>query len=420
MKMKKLFALILALAMVLSLAACGSSSSETSDTTEDTSTADTDEEEAASKDVEEEAGAEEEEEAEAEIADSSDLDYSDLNVGVFWYAFSDTFLSTVRSALDETLDAAGITYTDYDGNGNQTTQNESITTALASGCNLLLVNLVESGSEDAAQKIIEEATGYGVDVYFFNRTTEADGNEGALLNAYDNVAFLGTDAPEAGHMQGQMIGEYLVENFDAIDLNGDGVISYAMFKGQEGNAEAIYRTQYTVEDANAILTEAGYAELVYFDANNSDQYQVDANGAWSASAATEYMQTNLSQYSEANGNMIELVICNNDDMAAGAIQALQAAGYNNGEGTTTIPVFGVDATDTAKELIANGYMVGTVAQSNTGYAYGLKFLIDQAVSGATPVDAAAALAADVSDYTFTLADGIDSKVYMAYSAYTGE
>ncbi|MCD8052111.1 MAG: galactose ABC transporter substrate-binding protein [Clostridiales bacterium] len=408
MKLKKLFALILALAMVLSLAACGSSSSSdtTTDDTEDTSVAaDATEDTSAGADAD---------------ATTTDVDYSDLNVGIFWYAFSDTFLSTVRSSLDETLDAAGITYTDYDGNSNQTTQNESITTALTNGCNLLLVNLVESGSEDAAQKIIEEAAGYDVDVYFFNRTIEADGNEGALLNAYDNVAFLGTDAPEAGHMQGQMIGEYLVENYDSIDLNGDGVISYAMFKGQEGNAEAIYRTQYAVEDANTILTEAGYSELVYFDANNTDCYQVDTNGAWSASAATEYMQTNLSQYSEANGNMIELVICNNDDMAAGAVQALQAAGYNNGEGTTTIPVFGVDATDTAKELISNGYMVGTVAQSNTGYAYGLKFLIDQAASGAAPVDATAALAADESEYTFTLADGIDSKVYMAYAAYTGE
>ena len=34
-------------------------------------------------------------------------------------------------------------------------------------------------------------------------------------------------------MQGQMVGEYLLENYDTVDLNGDGVISYVMFKGQE-------------------------------------------------------------------------------------------------------------------------------------------------------------------------------------------
>ena len=39
----------------------------------------------------------------------------------------------------------------------------------------------------------------------------------------------------------------------AFDLNGDGTISYVMFKGQEGNAEAEARTQFAVEDADKIL-----------------------------------------------------------------------------------------------------------------------------------------------------------------------
>ena len=63
-------------------------------------------------------------------------------------------------------------------------------------------------------------------------------------------------------MQGEMIGNYLVANYDAIDLNGDGVISYVMFKGQEGNMEADARTQYGVEDADAVLTGAGKAQLL--------------------------------------------------------------------------------------------------------------------------------------------------------------
>ena len=67
-----------------------------------------------------------------------------------------------------------------------------------------------------------------------------------------------------------MVGEYVVANFDTIDKNGDGVISYAMMKGQEGNVEAEFRTQYGVEDANAALTAAGKAELKYFDENNAD------------------------------------------------------------------------------------------------------------------------------------------------------
>ena len=79
------------------------------------------------------------------------------------------------------------------------------------------------------------------------------------------------------------------------------------------------------------------------------------------------MSTILAQYSEANKNMVELVIANNDEMALGAISALQAAGYNKGSGKT-IPVFGVDATDAAKEAIKNGSMVGSIKQDAEGMA----------------------------------------------------
>ena len=80
-------------------------------------------------------------------------------------------------------------------------------------------------------------------------------------------------------------------------LNGDGKISYAMFMGQLGNVEAIYRTQYGVEDANAVLKEAGKPELEYLDASNTDCYQVDQDGNWSATAANNYMNTNLAPVS---------------------------------------------------------------------------------------------------------------------------
>ena len=113
------------------------------------------------------------------------------------------------------------------------------------------------------------------------------------------------------------------------DKNGDGVITYAMMKGQEGNVEAEFRTQFGVEDANAVLTAAGKSALAYFDSNNTDCYQVDLDGAWSAKAAKEYMDTNLVTYNEANGNMIELVICNNDGMAEGVIVQQKAEGNNH-------------------------------------------------------------------------------------------
>ena len=135
--------------------------------------------------------------------------------------------------------------------------------------------MVTSGSSDTANSICDKAEAAGIPVIFFNRAVEEDDNAGAVLGTRSNIAFVGTDAPEAGHMQGEMIGNYLIENYDAVDLNGDGEISYAMFMGDASNVEAIYRTQYSVEDANAILTENGYPELVYFDSTNENKYQLD-------------------------------------------------------------------------------------------------------------------------------------------------
>ena len=281
MTMKKLLALLLVLVMVVALVACGGNGNETeaptnnsqpaSDATEDTGNSDT------------------------PVG-------TDLKVAVFYYTYSDTYISSVRTALDAQLDALGVTYQDFDSNGNQTTQNEAIQTAIADGYNLLIVNMVTSGSSDTAKGIMELAG--DVPVIFFNRAVDEDGVEASasVLNAYENIAFVGTDAPEAGHLQGKMVGEYVLEHYDELDLNGDGKISYAMFKGDEANVEAIYRTQYGVEDANAVLTAAGKPELVYFDANNTSGYQVDLNGQWSAAAALVYMNTNLSQYNEGNNS----------------------------------------------------------------------------------------------------------------------
>ncbi len=334
------------------------------------------------------------------------------DVAVFYYTYSDTYISSVRTAMDAALDEAGIKYQNYDSNSNQTTQNEQIDTAISQGADLLVVNIVTSGSVDASQAIVDKAEAAGIPVIFFNRAVETDDEEGVVLGSYDDVAFVGTDAPEAGHMQGQMIGNYLVENFDAVDLNGDGEISYAMFMGQLGNVEAIYRTQYSVEDANAVLTENGLPELVYFDSSNSDKYQVDQDGNWSATAANNYMTTNLAQYNEDNDNMIELIICNNDGMAEGVISALNDKGYNTGEaGSTTIPVFGVDATDAAKQLIADGKMTGTIKQDAEGMAAGIVQLVQNVVDGKE-------LLADTDN--LNKSETLANKIYIPYAEYTGE
>lgn len=339
---------------------------------------------------------------------------NDLNVGVFYYNYGDNYIASVRSALDSALEGKGIKYQDYDAQNNQGTQNDAIQTALANGANLLIVNLVTSGSPDAAQEIIRMAN--GVPVIFFNRAVDSETDPDATLNANaDKACFIGTDAPEAGHLQGKMIGDYLLAHYDEVDLNGDGVISYALMKGDEANVEAIYRTQYGVEDADAILTAAGKPALAYFDANAATKYQVDQQGAWSTQAAVDYMTTNLAQYNDANGNMIELAICNNDGMAEGVVSALNDAGYNTGSGKS-IPVFGVDATDAAQLLISEGKMTGTVKQDAVGMANAIAETAAAIGAGSAIADAVSA-AAGTNAEMYTIAEGVSNKLFVAYAPF---
>ncbi len=297
-------------------------------------------------------------------------------VAVFYYTFSDTYISGVRSAMDRLLENSGVKFNDYDANGNQTTQTEQIQTAIAKGAAALVVNVVDTGSDDAARHILSLAKEKDIPVIFFNRSVDED-----VITQYNKSIFIGTDYEMAGRLQGKMIADYLIANFDSVDLNKDGKISYVMFKGQEGNMEAIARTQYSVEDCNAILEKNGYAPLEYYDESNKNKYLVDQDGLWSSAAATNYMSTILARYSTANNNMVELVIANNDEMALGAVSALQSAGYNTGTDSVTIPVFGVDATDAAKSAIRNGSMTGTVKQDAEGMAQTMVKVLDNFVKG---------------------------------------
>lgn len=301
-------------------------------------------------------------------------DREESNVHVFYYTFSDTYVSSVRSTLGTKLKEAGIRYQDYDANGNQTTQTEQIRTAITGGATALLVNIVNTGSDDAAKEIVELARTANIPLIFFNREVSD-----SVISSYESCAFVGTRAEEAGKLQGEMVGEYLVQHYDALDLNKDGVISYILFKGEEGNNEAIYRTKYSVEKANEMLTAKGKKPLRFYDASNANGYLVDQNGLWSSSAANDYMTTALASHNAANDNMIELVICNNDAMAEGAVSALNAAGYNKGGEGPSIPVFGVDATEAAKALIKDGKMTGTVQQDAAGMADALALLAQNAM-----------------------------------------
>lgn len=334
----------------------------------------------------------------------------ELNVSVFFYDYSDTYIGSVRAAMEEGLEAKKIDYTFYDAASDQAKQTTQVETALTQGSSLLIVNIVTTGSDEAAQNIVDAAKEKGVPVIFFNREVSD-----AVVNSYDKCCFVGTDADEAGYMQGQMIYDFLSEgdNLNTYDLNDDGKITYIMFRGELGNAEAFGRTLYSVSNANDLF---GSAVLVPSAANQTDNTQPDDGvspfylyGNWSAANAKNLMDTALTTYSLTNGD-IEIIIANNDDQALGAIESMNEKGYNTGdEGAGYIPVFGVDATAVAQDSIANGKMTGTIKQDAQGMANGILHLAEN-------IGAGKELMADTGD--FNVDEGV-AKIRIPYAIFTG-
>lgn len=334
---------------------------------------------------------------------------SEIQVALFYYTYEDYFITGIRNEIDRIFEVSGVSYYDYDAANNQETQLSQIDTAIGRGARVLVVNQVIAGNEKIATEIVEKAKAADCYLIFFNRPVEKEENEGMVLGLYEKCAFVGTNPSEAGHMQGKMIGTYVLDHYETIDKNKDGIIQYALFKGQEDNVEATYRTKYSVEAADAILIQEGKPALEYFDSTNTDKYQVDPEGTWSENWAKQMMQENIRNYGQEGKKEIELIISNNDGMAKGAIEALNELGYNLGETEeSTIPVFGVDAIKSAKELIEEGKMIGTIKQDKDGMVNAMIHLVGNGLNHKSLLE---------GTEEFVVSPNCKNKIFIPYAEY---
>ena len=283
-----------------------------------------------------------------------------LKAAVLFDSLTDAKSRAIADHLKKEMEALDIESEIYEAKGSFGTQMTQVTAAIEEGTDVLLAELVDEGYSNEAEDICRAAADQGIPVIFFYREIELRNEQGLILDHFDNTAFVGPSVRAAGRVQGEMIGNEVRVQDSEGELNRDGRSSVARFKGDNRSEKADLRTRTSVENASEILTEAGYPALTYFDESNEFGYQLDLTETWSAFSVRDYMTTNLALYNEKKGNMIELVICNSDGMAEGAVQALNEAGYNLGDGeSTTIPVFGIDGTYMGREMIQGRKMTGT-------------------------------------------------------------
>lgn len=264
-----------------------------------------------------------------------------VKVGVAIYQYDDNFMTVYRNQLKEIFaskNTDSVTYelTFQDGKGDQAEQSNQIEAFITQGVDLIIANLVDP---TASPTIIEKAKSADIPVVFINREPpEAD------LNIWSGkTTYVGADARQSGTFQGEIIRDLPNKG----DLNGDGTVSYVMIMGDPANVDAQYRTEFSIK----ALTDAGIKV----------EKLLEQRGDWVQTRGQEIAAAALAQY----GDKVEVIFSNNDGMALGALQAIEAAGRKIGE---DIYLVGVDALDEVKTLVDNGGITGTVLNDATGQA----------------------------------------------------
>ena len=271
-------------------------------------------------------------------------------IGICIYKFDDAFMTTYRNSLEAILKEKGYEPIVVDGNNDQAKQNEQINTFITQGVDALIINPVMTS---AADQIISTVKNAGIPTVLINREPTAD-----QMAAYDKLVYVGCDAAQSGTFQGELI----LDTPNKGDINGDGKVSYIMIQGDPENIDAQLRTEYSVK----ALTDAG-VEVEQLNLTRGD---------WDREKGQTICANDLAQF----GDKIEVVFCNNDDMAIGALQAIQSAGRKVNE---DIYLVGVDALDAALNEVSNGNMTGTVLNDANGQAAGAVAEMEKLLGGAT-------------------------------------
>ena len=349
---KKVTAMAMASCMILSMTACGGS--KPAETTAAATEAATTE------------AAKEAETTAAEVKEAAGGDFSDKKVGISIYKFDDNFMTLYRTELEryltEELGFKKENITIQDGKGDQAEQTNQIQNFIASGVDVMILNLVQASSAPEITDMCKEA---GIPVVYINREPD-EAEEQRWVDEKINATYVGCDARQSGTYQG----EEIVETANKGDINGDGKVSYIMIQGDPENVDAQYRTEFSVK----ALTDAGMEV----------EELLKQRGDWDQAKAQQIAQDALNQY----GDKIEVIFCNNDAMALGALQAIEAAGRKVNE---DIYLVGVDALTEAVQNVIDGKQTGTVfnnhfAQAQAASDIAVKFLSGEKVDAVNMVN----------------------------------
>jgi methyl-galactoside transport system substrate-binding protein len=275
-------------------------------------------------------------------------------IGAAIYRYDDTFMSYVRNTIEE--NAVGkAQLTMVDSQNAQPTQNDQVDQFITRGMKAIAINPVD---RTAAGTIVDKAKARNVPVVFFNREPFPED-----MTRWDKVYYVGARAEQSGTMQGEIAAEWWKANKPA-----GAVMRYIMLKGEPGHQDAELRTEYSIKAVR--------------DAGIQVQLLAEDTAFWQRPTAVDKMDAFWARF----GDQIDIVFCNNDDMALGAIESLRKVGFFSGG--RYLPVVGVDATPPALQALAEGTLLGTVLNDAANQGKATFDLAYALATGANPTTTA--------------------------------
>lgn len=240
-------------------------------------------------------------------------------------AKGDAFRDSLIAALESACEKQGIEYSTVYAEQSAEEQVAQIKQARSQGYTAVICRLMDS---DTALQI--ERAADGLPVIFVNNSPD----EGYL--EADKYIYVASNENVAGSYQA----EYVLDK-----LSSKNEINVMILEGEKTHSATKGRT----EAAKRVLNESG-KKINYVFQDYAD---------WSTDLGKEYFEI-----FNSTGRTVDCVISNNDSMAVGAIEGMEACNVD----PSTIIVCGVDATAEGCQLVKEGKMDFTVCQNAVNQA----------------------------------------------------
>jgi len=245
-----------------------------------------------------------------------------ITIGLSLSTLNNPFFVSVQEGAQAEADRLGVDLVVTDAQNDLATQVSDVQDLISQNVDALLVNPVDSAGIVPA---VNQANEAGIPVFAIDRAIETSG--GAQV-----VAQIASDNVFGGRLQARFVADALGGEGNVVEL-----------EGIPGTSAARDRRQGFEDELAEIAPDM---EIIASQPAGFDQAE-----------AVTVMQNIL----QANPNAIDAVVAANDQMALGALQAIQQADATRPNGERIV-IVGFDAIDPALEAIRNGNMDATIAQ----------------------------------------------------------